>query len=52
MTPLKRALALPAALLAAGGLALSLPAASSQAATTTPLCNSQTAPADGMGSSQ
>src|SRR5258708_27271994 len=49
MTPLKRALALPAALLAAGGiLAISLPAASSQAATTT-LCNSQTAPLDGSG---
>jgi len=47
MTPLTRALALPAALLTAGGiLALSLPAASSQAATTT-LCNSQTASVDG-----
>jgi Glycosyl hydrolase family 12 len=48
MTPLKRALALPAALLAAGGLALSLPAASSQAAATS-LCNSQTASVDGSG---
>jgi Glycosyl hydrolase family 12 len=49
MTPVTRALALPAALLAAGGiLALSLPAASAQAATTT-LCNSQTASVDGSG---
>ena len=47
MTPLTRTLALPAALLAAGGiLAVSLPAASSQAATTT-LCNSQTASVGG-----
>jgi len=46
MTPLTRTLAVPAALLAAGGiLAVSLPAASSQAATTT-LCNSQTASVD------
>jgi hypothetical protein len=51
MTPLTRTLALPAALLAAGGVlaAISLPAsseaASSEAATTT-LCNSQTAPVD------
>src|SRR5690349_19610668 len=44
MTPLTRALALPAALLAAGGiLAATLSAASSQAATST-LCSSQTAP--------
>jgi cellulose 1,4-beta-cellobiosidase len=49
MLPLTRALALPAALLAASGiLAVSLPAASSQAATTT-LCNSQTASVDGSG---
>ena len=48
MTPVTRALALPAAVLAAGGiLALSLPAASSRAATTTRLCNSQTASVDG-----
>jgi Glycosyl hydrolase family 12 len=48
MTPFTRALALPAALLAAGGiLAVTLPAASSQAATTTTLCNSQTAPVAG-----
>jgi cellulose 1,4-beta-cellobiosidase len=47
MTPVKRALAVPAALLAAGGiLALGLPAASSQAATTT-LCKLQTASVDG-----
>jgi Glycosyl hydrolase family 12 len=47
MTPLNRALALPAALLLAGGiLAVSLPA-SSQAATTTTLCKSQTAPVGG-----
>jgi hypothetical protein len=47
MTPLTRALALPAALLAAGGiLAATLPAASSQAATTT-LCNSQSASVGG-----
>ncbi|HEX3964582.1 MAG TPA: hypothetical protein VHZ03_49375 [Trebonia sp.] len=49
MTPLTRALALPAVVMAAGGiLALSLPAVSSQAATTT-LCNSQTASVDGGG---
>jgi hypothetical protein len=49
MIPLTRALALPAAMLAAGGiLAVSLPAPSSQAATTT-LCNSQTASVDGSG---
>src|SRR5216683_2104159 len=49
MTPFTRALALPAALLVAGGLlAVSLPAASSKAAaTTTTLCNSQTAPVGG-----
>jgi Glycosyl hydrolase family 12 len=47
MTPLNRALALPAALLLAGGiLAVSLPA-SAMAATTTTLCNSQTAPVGG-----
>src|SRR5258708_39415661 len=48
MTPFTRAVALPAALLLAGGLlAVSLPAASSQAATTTTtLCNSKTAPVD------
>ena len=57
MTPFKRILALPVALLAAGGIlaVVSLPASSeaarseaatSQAATTT-LCNSQTAPVDG-----
>jgi Glycosyl hydrolase family 12 len=45
MTPLIRALAVPAALLAAGGmLAVSLPAAASEAATTTTtLCKMQTA---------
>ena len=49
MTPLARAFALPAALIAAGGfLALSVPAVSSAAATTsTTLCNSQTAAVDG-----
>jgi cellulose 1,4-beta-cellobiosidase len=48
MTPLTRTLALPASLLLASGLlAVSLPAASSEAATTTTLCNSQTAPVDG-----
>jgi Glycosyl hydrolase family 12 len=47
MTPFRRALALPAALLLAGGiLAVSLPAASSEAATAT-LCKSQTSSADG-----
>jgi hypothetical protein len=47
LTPLTRSVALPAALLLAGGLlALSLPAASSEAGTTT-LCNSQTASVDG-----
>jgi hypothetical protein len=47
MTPFRRALALPAALLVAGGiLAVSLPAASSEAATAT-LCNSQTSSAAG-----
>jgi len=47
LTPVTRALALPAALLAAGGiLAVCLPAAPAQAATTT-LCNSQTASVDG-----
>jgi cellulose 1,4-beta-cellobiosidase len=47
MTPLTRTVALPAALLLAGGLlALSLPAASSIAGTST-LCNSQTATVDG-----
>jgi Glycosyl hydrolase family 12 len=48
MTPRTRIFALPAALLVAGGLlAVSLPAARSGAATTTTLCNSQTAPVDG-----
>src|SRR5258705_13042976 len=49
MTPFTRALALPAALLASGGLlAVSLPAASSKAATTTTtLCNPQTVPVHG-----
>src|SRR5215813_10245185 len=49
MTPFTRALALPAALLAAGGLlAVSLPATSSGAATTTTrLCKSQTLPVSG-----
>jgi len=47
MTPLTRALALPAALLAAGGiLAAALPAAGARAATAT-LCHSQTAPVAG-----
>ncbi len=47
MSPLPRTFALPAALLLAGGLlAVSLPAASSGAATTK-LCNSQSAPVDG-----
>jgi Glycosyl hydrolase family 12 len=47
MTPLTRALALPAALLAASGiLAVSLPAASSEAATRT-LCKLQTVSVDG-----
>jgi glycosyl hydrolase family 12 len=47
MTPLNRAIAVPAALLLAGGiLAVRLPA-SSKAATTTRLCNSQTAPVGG-----
>jgi cellulose 1,4-beta-cellobiosidase len=47
MTPFRRALALPAALLVAGGiLAVSLPAASSEAATAT-LCKSQTSSAAG-----
>ena len=47
MTPLTRTVALPAALLVAGGLlAVGLPAASSEAGTTT-LCNSQTAAVDG-----
>jgi hypothetical protein len=47
MTPLKRTVALPAALLLAGGLlAVILPAASSVAGTTT-LCGSQTASVDG-----
>src|SRR5258708_27344582 len=56
MTPLTRALSLPAALLAAGGIlaAITLPASSeaasseaaSAAAGTTTLCNSQTAPVD------
>jgi cellulose 1,4-beta-cellobiosidase len=47
MTPLKRTVALPAALLLAGGLlAVSLPAASSIAGTTR-LCNSQAATVDG-----
>jgi hypothetical protein len=50
MTPLARAFALPALLLAAGSLlAVSLPAAGSEAATatSTTLCNSQSAPVDG-----
>jgi cellulose 1,4-beta-cellobiosidase len=48
MTPLNRALALPAALLLAGGiLAVSLPASSKAATTTTTLCNSQSAPVAG-----
>jgi hypothetical protein len=47
MTPLKRPLVLPAALIFAGGiLAVSLPAASSEAATTT-LCNSQSTSVSG-----
>src|SRR5258708_16920702 len=47
MTPFRRARALRAALLVAGGiLAVSLPAASSEAATAT-LCNSQTSSVDG-----
>ena len=47
MTPLNHALALPGALLLTGGiLAVSLPA-SSKAAATTRLCNSQTAPVAG-----
>ena len=47
MPPFARALALPATLLLAGGLvAVSLPAASSNAATATTLCNSQTAHVD------
>jgi Glycosyl hydrolase family 12 len=47
MTPLTRTFALPATLLLAGGLlAVSLPAARSEAATTT-LCNSQSTPVDG-----
>src|SRR5215471_14305265 len=45
--PFTRARALPAALLLAGGLlAASLPAAGSEAAAVTRLCNSQTAPVD------
>jgi Glycosyl hydrolase family 12 len=48
MTPLARPVALPAALLlAVGVLTVSLPAASSEAATTTTLCNSQATPVDG-----
>lgn len=48
MTPLARPLALPAALILAGGiLAVSLPAASSEAAKTTKLCHSQTASVSG-----
>src|SRR5215469_483872 len=48
MTPFARALALSAALLAAGGLvAVSLPAASSEAAATPTLCKSQTHPVGG-----
>jgi hypothetical protein len=48
MTPLARPLALAAALILAGGiLAVSLPAASSEAATTTTLCHSQTASVSG-----
>src|SRR6266851_7843217 len=48
MTPFTRALARAAALLVTGGLlAVSLPAASSEAATTTALCKSQTAPVGG-----
>ena len=46
--PLARPLVLPAALLLAGGiLAVSLPASSSLASTTTTLCNSQTASVSG-----
>jgi hypothetical protein len=45
LTAFTRALALPAALLAAGGALAVLPATSSEAATT--LCNSQTASVDG-----
>jgi Glycosyl hydrolase family 12 len=48
MTSVNRALALPAVLLLAGGiLAVSLPASSKAATTTTTLCNSQTAPVGG-----
>jgi hypothetical protein len=48
MTPVTRPLALPAALILAGGLlAVSLPVASSEAATTTKLCHSQTASVSG-----
>jgi hypothetical protein len=48
MTPLTRPLVLFAALIIAGGiLGVSLPAASSEAATTTNLCNSQTASVSG-----
>ncbi len=46
LTPFTRALALPAALLAAGGVLAVLPATSSEAATTL-LCNSQTHSVDG-----
>src|SRR5215469_5740661 len=48
MTPLTRPIALSAALLLAGAfLAVSLPAGSPEAATTTTLCHSQTASVDG-----
>jgi len=48
MSPLTRPFVLPAALILAGGiLAVSLPAGSSEAGTTTTLCNSQTASVSG-----